>query len=88
MPRRKKISTTISPEGYAFLRTLIRSGRAENLAEAVDLVLEEVQGEHDRERLERATAEYFKCRTPEEIADDQALEAALTGATAQVDFDE
>ena len=88
MPRRKKISTTISPEGYAFLRTLIRSGRAENMAEAVDLVLTEVQKEHDRERLERATAEYFKSRTPEEIADDQALEVALTGATAQVDFNE
>jgi hypothetical protein len=86
--RRKKLSTTISPEGYSFLRALIRSGRANNLAEAVDLVLEEVQRKHDRERLERATAEYFKSRTPQEIADDQALEAALTGATAQVDFDE
>ena len=88
MPRRKKISTTISPEGYAFLRSLVRGGRARNLAEAVDLVLEEVRQSNGRESLERATAEYFKNRTVEEIAEDQALESALTGAAAEIDFDE
>jgi hypothetical protein len=34
--RRQKISTTIAPENQKFLRALIRTGKAANLAEAVD----------------------------------------------------
>jgi hypothetical protein len=88
MAKRKKLSTTVSPEGYAFLRRLTRSGRAESLAQAVDIVVDEVQRTDNRERLERATAEYFQNRSQDEIAEDAALEEALCQASAKVDFDE
>jgi hypothetical protein len=85
---RRKISTTIGPENYAFLESLIASRKAPNLAEALDLVLDESRRTENRKKLERITAEYFERRTPEEIAEDSALEASLAQAAAQVDFDE
>jgi hypothetical protein len=86
--RRKKISTTIAPESYAFLERLIESGKAVNLAEAIDMVLEESRRAENRARLEQATQEYFDSRSPEELAEDAALEIALGQAAARVDFSE
>jgi hypothetical protein len=86
--RRKKVSTTISPESYAFLRELIRSGRAENLAQALDLVLEEIRRADNRRRLEQATAKYYDELTPEQIAEENELGGHMSQLSSEVLFDE
>jgi hypothetical protein len=88
MPRRKKISTTISPEGYNYLRSLVRKKRAANMAEAVDLVLQRAREEQTREELERATAAYFDNLTPEEAAEQNEMGEWLSKAAEEVNFDE
>jgi hypothetical protein len=85
--KRKKISTTIAPEGYAFLQTLIASGRAHNLAEAVDLVLEEVRRADNRARLEQATTAYYDSLTHEEIEEENEL-GGLISASNEINADE
>ena len=86
--RRKKVSTTISPESYAFLRELIRSGRAENLAQALDLVLEEIRRADNRRRLEQATAEYYQNASQESIDEENSLAAAFADMSGGIIFDE
>lgn len=86
--RRKKVSTTISPESYAFLRGLIRSGRAENLAQALDLVLGEIRRADNRRRLERATAKYYAELTPEQVAEENELGGYMSQVSSEVLFDE
>jgi len=88
MAYRKKISTTISPDGYTFIRRLIRSGKAKNFAEAFDLVIEESLRADNRARLERATAEYFKNLSPEVQAEEHELVEFLNRAAGEIDFDE
>jgi hypothetical protein len=85
--RRKKISTTIAPEGYAFLERLIASGKAANLAGAIDLVLEESRRADNRARLERATAAYYDSLTPEEVEEENQLGAAISASNV-MDLDE
>jgi hypothetical protein len=84
---RKKVSTTISPESYAFLRGLIRSGKAENLAQALDLVLDEIRRADNRERLERATAAYYDNLTAEEIQEENEL-GGIISASNEIVSDE
>jgi hypothetical protein len=86
--RRKKVSTTISPENYAFLRELIRSGRAENLAQALDLVLEEIRRADNRRRLEQATAEYYQNASQESIDEENSLAAAFADTSGGIILDE
>ncbi|HXZ14210.1 MAG TPA: hypothetical protein VEG64_17620 [Candidatus Sulfotelmatobacter sp.] len=88
MARRKKVSTTVSPEGYAFLREMIRSGKAETMAGALDLVLEEIRRADNRERLEAATAHYYETASPEAIEEENQLGAAFSAAAGEIDFDE
>jgi predicted S18 family serine protease len=88
MARRKKVSTTISPESYAFLRSLIRSGKAENLAQALDLVLGEIRRADNRARLERATAAYYESASAEAIQEENDLARALSSSTGDILFDE
>ena len=85
--RRRKISTTIAPEGYAFLERLVESGKAANLAEAVDLVLREARKIDNRERLERMTAEAYESMSPEALAETKDLEQALTRSAGEMNID-
>lgn len=86
--RRKKISTTIAPESYAFLERLIESGKAVNLAEAIDLVLQESLRVDNRVRLERATAAYYDTASEEAIAEENDLAASLSASVPDLLFDE
>jgi hypothetical protein len=86
--KRMKISTTIAPEGYAFLQALIKSGKAQNLAEAMDVVLEEIRRADNRQRLERATAAYYESASQEAIDEENQLAASLSGSVADALFDE
>jgi hypothetical protein len=89
MPKkRKKISTTIAPEGYAFLRSLIASGKAQNLAEAIDLVLREIRRADNRERLDRMTAEGYENMSAEALGETRDLETALVQSSGSMDLDE
>jgi hypothetical protein len=88
MARRKKLSTTISPEGYAFLRALIRSKKAENLAQALDYVLDEVRRADNRARLEAATTAYYDSLTPEEIEEDNRIVASFASTAGKINLDE
>jgi hypothetical protein len=86
--QRKKVSTTISPDGYTFIRRLIRSGKARTFAEAFDLVIEEARRADNRARLERATADYFESLSPEVQAEERELGEFLSRAAGEVNFDE
>lgn len=88
MARRKKISTTISPEAFAALNEVIRSGRAKNLAEALDSILAAVARQQNRERLEKATADYYNNGNPEAIAEENELAAAFSRSAGEFDLDE
>ena len=84
MSRRLKLSTTVSQEGYALLRGLIRAGRARNLAQAVDLVLSERRRQENRRKLAQATAEYYENASQAAIDEENALAAGF-GPSAPVD---
>ena len=88
MPQRKKISTTISPEGYTFLRKLIRSGKASNLAQAVDLAVEEFRHVEDCRKLEEATARYYEEASQEAIDEENSLAAAFSATAGEIKVDE
>ena len=84
--RRRKISTTIAPESYDFLRGFIQSGKARNLADALDAILEEKGLAENRARLEKATAEYFERLSPEALAEENELGEAISRAAGEVIF--
>jgi hypothetical protein len=88
MPRRRKLSTTISPEGYTVLRSLIRAGKAENLAQAIDLVLAEFRRLDNRQRLEQATADYYDKASQDAIDEENELAAAFESTASEINAEE
>ena len=86
--RRKKISTTVAAESYGFLQKLIKGGRANTLAEAVDLVLDEARRIDNRKRLDRMTAEGYENMSSEARAENKELEQALTQSVGEMHLDE
>lgn len=85
---RQKISTTISPRSFDYLHRRINEGKAHNLAEALDLAIEQLLVYENRERLARDTAAYFANMTEEEAAEEQRLEAAISQSAVGINFDE
>jgi hypothetical protein len=85
---RQKISTTVSSTTFAYLEQLIEDGKARNLADAIDLAVEQLLVYDNRERLANDTAAYFENMTEEEAAEEQKLEAALSQSAAGINFDE
>lgn len=88
MPHRKKLSTTIDADSYAYLQQLVKAGRAESVGEAVDQTVEMARRLQSRATLERQTAAYFKGLTPRAASEEGALEDALNAATLEMDFDQ
>jgi len=86
--RRQKISTTIAPENSAYLKSLIRRGKAANLAEAVDRAVSVARRTEARRRLEAATTAYFDSLSGEDLAEENRLGAALADEASRVNFDE
>ena len=85
---RKKLSTTVSGDTHRYLQSLVKSGRASTIAEAVDLVAERVQRLEKRARLERDTAAYF-AGSPAGVQKQEArLERALSDSVDEVSFEE
>jgi len=85
---RRKISTTIAPENDAFLKSLIRRGKAATLAEAVDRAVSVARRAEARTRLEAATEAYFASMSPEEQEEENRLGEALAYEAGQVNYDE
>lgn len=85
---RHKISTTVAPETEAFLKALIRRGKASSLAEAVDRAVEVARRAESRGRLEAATEAYFASLSPEGVEEEKRLAEALAYEAGKVNFDE
>ncbi|MGA9883588.1 MAG: hypothetical protein WBQ34_07710 [Candidatus Acidiferrales bacterium] len=85
---RKKISTTISPQGYAVLEKMIAAGKAKNLAEAIDLVLEEIRRDENRAHLERMMAEYYDNPSREAVAEENEIAEAFSRSASEINLDE
>ena len=84
---RVKLSTTVAAENFTFLETMVGSGRAESIAEAVDLAIARLRRTENRARLEAATTAYFDGLTSEAEAEDRELASMLHSSAASVDFD-
>jgi len=84
---RRKISTTVAPETDDFLKSLIRRGRAANIAEAVDRAIAIARRAESRRKLEAATAAYYESLSPAGLRAEKSLEMKLTAASALVNFD-
>jgi hypothetical protein len=83
---RHKLSTTISKDTHTYLETLVETGRASSMAEAVDLVVARARRSENRARLERDTAAYFERLPEKEAAEESRLEADLGQVADEVDF--
>jgi hypothetical protein len=88
MSQRRKVSTTVAPESLAYLQSLIRRGKARNLAHAVDLAVARARRAENRTRLEFDTAAYFAGLSSRARMDEARLEAALSQGLDEVDFDD
>jgi hypothetical protein len=86
-PARAKLSTTVAPENYRYLTTLVKSGKASSLAEAVDEAIENLRRAQNRRRLSQATAEYFDSLSPDALAEESSLADSLHEAASRIDFD-
>jgi phosphoglycerate-specific signal transduction histidine kinase len=86
-PARAKISTTIAHDNYAYLDSLVDSGKASNLAEALDKIVATYRRFARRIELEKETAGYFN-RLPEKAAREESeLAEASHKLTHTLDFD-
>jgi hypothetical protein len=85
---RQKISTTVSSATFSYLEHSIQDGKARNLADAIDLAIDQLLVYENRERLANDTAAYFENMTEEEAAEEQKLEAVLSQSAAGINFDE
>lgn len=84
---RAKLSTTVAPENFEYLNSLVRSGHAASVAEAVDEAIEHLRRSENRRRLATATAEYYATLTREALDEDEAIVNSLRRSTKKVDFD-
>ena len=85
---RKKISTTVSAETHLYLLSIVKSGRAGTIAEAVDLVAEKARRAEQRARLERDTGAYFSKLSTGAHKEESRLEQALSDSVDEVSFEE
>lgn len=88
MPPRRKLSTTIGANNFAYLHKMVKSGKAESLGEAVDKAVEISRRLDNRATLEYETAVYFKDLAASAAAEEADLENALSAAAQEMDFDQ
>jgi hypothetical protein len=86
MSQRLKLSTTIGQKNFAYLTSLVKSGKAESVGQAVDLAVEASRRLDRRAALERATAAYFKGLSPDAAKEEADLENALSAASEEIAF--
>jgi hypothetical protein len=86
--KRRKLSTTIGANNYAYLHNMVKAGRAESVGEAVDKVVEVARRLDNRATLERQTAAYFNGLTYKAAGEETDLEDALSAASQEMDFEQ
>jgi hypothetical protein len=86
--QRKKLSTTIGASNYAYLRHMVKAGKAESVGQAVDKAVEIARRLENRASLERQTTAYFKGLTSKAAAEETDLEDVLSAASHEMDFDQ
>jgi hypothetical protein len=86
--QRKKLSTTIGANSFAYLHRMVKEGKAESVGQAVDKAVEIARKLDNRATLERQTAVYFSGLTPKAAAEETHLEDALSAASQEMDFDQ
>lgn len=84
---RAKLSTTVAHENLEYLTALVRSGKAESLAEAVDEAVEHLRRSENRRRLAAATVEYYESLSSEALAEETDISNSLRQSAEKVDFD-
>ncbi len=88
MPQRQKLSTTIGPHNYVYLRRMVKAGKASSIGEAVDKAVELARHADNRARLAQATAAYFQGLSAKAAGEEAALEGRLSDAAGKMDFDQ
>jgi hypothetical protein len=88
MQQRKKLSTTIAVNNYAYLHKVVKAGRANSVGAAVDRAVEMARRIENRATLERETAAYFNSMSSKAAAEEGDLENALSAASQEMDFDQ
>lgn len=84
---RMKLSTTVAAENFTFLENMVRTGRTDSIAEAVDMAIARLRRLENRARLEAATAEYFAGLSTKAEAEERKLASVLHSSAASLDFD-
>lgn len=87
MAHRRKISTTVASETYAYLEGMVQAGAARNLAGALDVAMARLRRVENRMRLGLDTAVYFRGLSRQAAAEESRLENALDQSTSEIDFD-
>ena len=85
---RKKLSTTIGANNYAYLHRMVKAGKAQSVGESVDKAVEIARRLDSRATLERQTAAYFKGLPSKAAAEESDLEEALIAASQEMEFDQ
>jgi hypothetical protein len=88
MLHRKKLSTTIGANNYAYLHSMVKAGRAGSVGEAVDRTVEIARRLDNRATLERQTSAYFRGLTSKAAAEETDLEDALSATSLEMDLDQ
>jgi hypothetical protein len=88
MLQRKKLSTTIGADSYAYLHKMVKAGKADSVGAAVDKAVEIARRIDNRAALERETAAYFKSLPSPVAAEEANLEDAVSAASLEMNFDQ
>jgi Arc/MetJ-type ribon-helix-helix transcriptional regulator len=84
---RAKLSTTVDSANFQYLETLVRTGEAHSLADAVDRAVRLLRKTENRKRLERDTDAYFSGITEDVLREENALAESLSTAAKGIDYD-
>ncbi|MGD0223919.1 MAG: hypothetical protein ABSF71_16440 [Terriglobia bacterium] len=85
---RLKISTTVAPETHEYLASLVESGRAASMAEALDQAVLRARSTDSMELLANDTAAYFQALSEAAAAKESHLEAAVAQMADEINFDD
>ena len=84
---RLKISTTVAPETHEYLASLVESGRASNMAEALDQAVLRARSTDSMELLASDTAAYFQALSGTAAEEESRLEAAVAPIADEINLD-
>jgi hypothetical protein len=85
---RLEISTTIAPETHQYLASLMESGRAKSMAEALDQAVLRARNKDSMELLANDTAAYFQALSGTAAAEESRLEEAFAQTADEVNLDD